>query len=95
MKCYLVQLDWLEGLQSGSALVFLPLLPNSKTRPVLDLSSKKLFFFNFPEKLKTELARPKMVFLAILAKNRLFSDNSDTLANSRITSVKLVCDCKL
>ena len=87
MKCYLVQLDWLEGLQSGSALVFLPLLPNSKTRPVLDLSSKKLFFFNFPEKLKTELARPKMVFLAILAKNQWFSDNNDMQSNSCHTIV--------
>ena len=66
--------------------------PISKPRPVLDFSSKKsgVVFYLF-EKSKNELARPKMVFLAILAKIRLFSNNSDTIAKSRLTSEIPVC----
>ena len=51
--------------------------PISKPRQVLDFSSKKSgvdFFFNFFEKSKNELVRPKTAFLAILAKNWSFSD---------------------
>ena len=67
--------------------------PIPKPRPVLDFSSKKsgVVYFDFFEKSKNELVWPKMMFLVILAKIRWFSDNSDTLANSRLKSVELVC----
>ena len=44
---------------------------NSKPRPVLDFSSKKsgVIFFNFFEKSKNVLLRPKTMFSAIFAKN--------------------------
>ena len=62
--------------------------PISKPGPVLGFSSKKSgVIFIFFEKLKNELVRPKKVFLAILAKIRSFSDNHDTIANSRFASV--------
>ena len=59
----------------------------SKPRPVLDFLSKNQgsFFFLF-KKSKNELARPKTVFLAILAKIRSFSDNSNIIANLQYTS---------
>ena len=45
--------------------------PISKLRPVLGFSSKNHgSFFKFFEKSKNELVRPKIVFLAILAKIR-------------------------
>ena len=40
-------------------------------------------YFGFSEESKNELVWPLLMFLAILAKNRWFSDNSDTLANSQ------------
>ena len=42
--------------------------------PIKKLSGRFLYFF---EKTKNELVRPKAMFLAILAKIQLFSDNSD------------------
>ena len=63
----------------------------SKPRPVLDFSSKKGCFWYCFEKSQNGLAWPKMVFLLILANNQWFSDTSDVLANSRLTSVELVC----
>ena len=69
---FLCAYNWVDhGLQSGPTLAFCCGCPISKLRPVLDFSSKKsgvVFFKN----LKNELVRPKMMFLAILAKIRSF-----------------------
>ena len=46
-------------------------------------------FYNVFEKSKNELVWPKMMFSVILLKIWWFSDNSDTLANSCLTSVEL------
>ena len=53
--------------------------PISKPRPVLGFSSNKsgVVFCYFFEKSKNELVRPKMMFLAILAKIWWSPDNSD------------------
>ena len=81
-------MDWRVGLRWH----FCCSCPNSKPRPVFDFSSKNQgSFFNFFKKWKNELVRPKMMFLAILARIWSFSDNSDTLANSRLTNIELVC----
>ena len=61
--------------------------PISKPRSVLGFSSKKSRVVYFFEKSKNEIVRPKMVFLVILAKIRSFSDNSDIIANSHLTSI--------
>ena len=52
--------------------------PNSKPRPVLDFSSKKSgFVFFFSESQKKSSYGQNRCFLAISAKVRLFSNNSD------------------
>ena len=61
--------------------------PISKPRLVWGFSSKNQG--SIFSKSESELVWPQMMFLAILAKNRWFSDNSDMLANSRLTSVEL------
>ena len=44
--------------------------------------------FFFSEKSKNELVQPKKKKFAILAKIRLFSNNSNTIVNPRLTSVQ-------
>ena len=48
-------------------------------------------YTGFFEQSQNELVWPFLMFLAVLVKIRWFSDIGDTLANSRVTSVELVC----
>ena len=81
--------SWIgHGLQSGPTLTVSLWLSDFKTKTSFGFLIKKSeFLFYFFEKSKSELVRPKMVFLVILAKIRSFSDNSDIIPNSSLTSV--------
>ena len=59
-----------HGLQSGPTLAFSLCLSDFKTKTSFGFLIKKsgVVFFNLFEKSKNELVRPKMMFLAILAK---------------------------
>ena len=82
---------WIDHglLQSGPTLAFSLWLSNFKTKTRFGFLIKKIRgrFYIFFEKSKNELVRPKMVFLAILAKCRLIFDNSDIEEISQNTSV--------
>ena len=72
--------SWIgHELQSGPTLVFSLWLSEFKIKTSFGFLIKKIRgrFFNFFEKSKNELVRPKTMFLAILAKIRSFSNNSD------------------
>ena len=71
--------SWIgHGLQSGPTLTFSLWLSEFKTKTIFGFLIKKSGdVFNFFVKSKNELVRPKTTLLAILAKNRSFSDNID------------------
>ena len=68
-----------HGLQGGPTLAISLWLSEFKTKASFGFLIKEIrgSFFYFVEKSTNELVRPKTMFLAILAKNRWFSDNSD------------------
>ena len=64
--------SWINhGLQSRPTLAFLLWLSNFKNKTSFGILVKNIRgrFFNFSEKSKNELVRPKMMFLVVLAKN--------------------------
>ena len=71
-----VQLDWLRIAEWACAGIFAVAVQFQNQDHFL-ISHQKLHEFFFFEKSKNELVWSKMMFLAILAKIRLFSDNSD------------------
>ena len=84
-----------HGLQGGPTLAVLLWLSNFKTKTSFGFLIKKsgVDFFHFFEKSKNELVRPKMMFLAVLAKIRSFFDTghmpyiSDFAIYERITNL--------
>ena len=91
--------SWIgHRLQTGLTLAFLLLSYNFKSETSFGFLSPNytghVFWFYF-EKSKNELVWQFLMFLEFVAKIPWFSDNSNRLANSRITSVKLTCACEL
>ena len=83
---YSLVYSWIDNeLQIGPTLAFMLWLSDFETKTSFGFLIKKsggLFYFF--KNSKNELVRPKMVYLAILAKIRSFSDNSDIIANTRL-----------
>ena len=86
--------SWIgHRLQTGLTLAFLLWLSDFKTKTSFGFPSANytghVFWFFF-KKTQNELVWPFLMFLAVLAKIRWFSNIGDMLANSRITSVELI-----
>ena len=84
----IVQLDWPWIAEWAYAGIF-ALAIRLQNQDQFWISHKKIRgrYYIFFEKSKNEPVRPKMVFLAILAKFRLIFDNSDIEEISQNTSV--------
>ena len=81
-----LECSWVgHGLQTGHRLAFSLWQSDFKTKKDQFWISHQKNGVVFLKSQIIELVRPKMVFLVILAKIRLFSDNSNAQANLNLT----------